>query len=1755
MARRSQCSSAGDNPLDPNYLPPHYREEYRLAVDALVEDSLEGYYQILHNVDVVDFLSTTEIQYIQSSVQPAKQSILSEQQFLESDGEGSSDTYWPIHSDLDVPGLDLGWPQVHHFIEPAEVTTLVNPPEPDMPSIKEQARRLIKNAQQVDISLSFHSETFFTFLLKHPPLTVLFSQLSCSWLPIAQVVAMVMDMFTDVDIFADILNAAGRRVAVYILLDEHNADHFVNMVANCRVNLQAFPVSTAHFCSECYTFMWSFEKLHRCMAHLFLGQLVTTFDEEFRILFAQSQPLNVENMLSQMEDLSILQKRQIPSESTALYREPKGFQSLDIPSDSWGGHSYEEQIDGNLRIMALKRQGSLRGPADVYNRFAPQQPRMDPGFDQGPSRMLMMDNPALKRHSYAEDVPGRYSFPFLPQQGMPEPEQRGKLFHRDQQPYPGPGPEEEYSSHDKFWNQGHLTGEQYLIPSLQQEVPLPEFDPGLNYLSSNRNPDFDQGSDKLLPPADLPFTSPHPKRLGIGQPYVCQTSPTASNCADQRPFFHDPTISRKDPTVKQKLRNWRIGSYLSAFDNPEDEGLPTVPTQPSDPFEEHLNLIPQTAPGTDLTASKIPNVKEFKVTGIPRVSQMPSYAKAATQDKPKKFLDEPALLAAETKTTPTLSETPSTAEGRKTEEEDQKQPKNTVIHRDDSFRRKYNAAMQRSSRLRSSLIFSSLEQQTPQETTTAHQDDDGSDKRSDKTEHTKPPLVSQVLGQKRSAAREPYEWSRYIKSTPETLKPDDVGKKDEDKHSSSGKGSQGRSESPEAKEPLRQTAGEQVSVSPSMPRAKFPEAEAPKTDLPVQPTKPLLRYVDMNDPDNRLMFFKELAAKRKVAKAAEALKEKEKAELKPQPELKNKEKVLLKEISETSIPKDLENENSSSKDSNTSKTSNEQKTQPKTTEVEASLSVSAETDEHLSKPLEDPTLSNTFVQESLSPLIPRSKPTKAELPKINQPLQLTSPLLTAPLYVDMSDADNRLMFFKELAAKRKASEAKKGKEKAPMKPQAELQNPSGGQNEQNPPKGTLESVKPSIAKDSSVKNTTVSTDTSDSASSSLKDDENARKQDSLFKNDSSAPSTSERAVKVSAQLLKTDLERQSADETKTSQSKSPEHPTVSETSVEGSPEETNAAHTAISSHAEDVDKRECLTSENVSDLPSSVENSSSSDPQNTESFQLETNICSSPPPSEAESTLELGSFEPPISTSDTHPLDSDSQNHPVAAEETLFSDSPQDIYSSTNVTSTPPPDADEIKSQEPVSSSQQETSESSKEPLQNSDSRHNQAHLDAVPQSASFENTSVADAANVESDVSPDKKAADLQPNKLNSTTETNGEESSAATPSVGGLEKNVPELEQEESAAKEHEALESPDSRSPAVCPPTPNSSLLGESCPEGSVSEPHLEKTISSITAPGDTQLEAVPSETGSLENTASCNASQLEKTEPPQDAPMQTDASSNLKLTDLKAPLASETLTSSSMSESDQSVLDTETKKSETSVSAVPNLSDTNSISNETQPKSEESLVQPTLQSLSSPSKPTTVATAEADLPCKTSEAVTPECQTPETPAPQESSKKESESVETYEKNSNNLEDKHTSQKPSTEESAHTEKTKQQSNQSNCSETATSKQPKSSQSRYHSSTVNVLSSSNLRDDTKLLLEQISANSQSRNEATKESPVTDDEKEDKADKNAKNEKELGYKTCIRGQTKSIEEREKLLERIQSMRKERKVYSRFEVGICYQLC
>ncbi|KAL4842677.1 hypothetical protein H8958_015981 [Nasalis larvatus] len=284
MARRSQSSSQGDNPLAPGYLPPHYKEYYRLAVDALAEGGSEAYSRFLATEGAPDFLCPEELEHVSRHLRPPQYVAREppEGSLLDVDMDGSSGTYWPVNSDQAVPELDLGWPLTFGF-QGTEVTTLVQPPPPDSPSIKDEARRMIRSAQQV--------------------------------------VAVVMDMFTDVDLLSEVLEAAARRVPVYILLDEMNAQHFLDMADKCCVNLHhvdflrvrtvAGPtyycrtgksfkghvkekfllVDCAVVMSGSYSFMWSFEKIHRSLAHVFQGELVSSFDEEFRILFAQSEPL------------------------------------------------------------------------------------------------------------------------------------------------------------------------------------------------------------------------------------------------------------------------------------------------------------------------------------------------------------------------------------------------------------------------------------------------------------------------------------------------------------------------------------------------------------------------------------------------------------------------------------------------------------------------------------------------------------------------------------------------------------------------------------------------------------------------------------------------------------------------------------------------------------------------------------------------------------------------------------------------------------------------------------------------------------------------------------------------------------------------------------------------------------------------------------------------------------------------------------------------------------------------------------------------------------------------------------------------------------------------------------------------------------------------------------------------------------------------------------------------------------------------
>lgn len=100
------------------------------------------------------------------------------------------------------------------------------------------------------------------------------------------------------------------------------------------------------------------------------------------------------------------------------------------------------------------------------------------------------------------------------------------------------------------------------------------------------------------------------------------------------------------------------------------------------------------------------------------------------------------------------------------------------------------------------------------------------------------------------------------------------------------------------------------------------------------------------------------------------------------------------------------------------------------------------------------------------------------------------------------------------------------------------------------------------------------------------------------------------------------------------------------------------------------------------------------------------------------------------------------------------------------------------------------------------------------------------------------------------------------------------------------------------------------------------------------------------------------------------------------------------------------------------------------------------------------------------------------------------------------------------------------------------------KPTQSRYQSSTSNIIFSSNLRDDTKVILEQISANSQKNRQQNEESGKSEGIKEDDVSNSSSQVQRNRFgRTPVNPQ-----ERDNLLKRIESMRKEKKVYSRFEV-------
>ncbi|NXC50451.1 FA83B protein, partial [Penelope pileata] len=402
METSSLLSSLHDECRSDNYIEPHYKEWYRVAIDALIEGGIEAYKEFLSKERCSEFLADEEIDYILNNVHKLPQNtVYSSNNAI--DDTSSSGTYWPIESDVEAPNLDLGWPYLMPGISGGtNIDLLFHPPRAQPYTIKETVRKVIRDARKV--------------------------------------IAIVMDMFTDVDIFREIVEASTRGIAVYVLLDESNFSHFLKMTEKqgCQVqrlrNMRVRTVRGQDYYSktgakfhgkmeqkfllvDCkkviygsYSFMWSFEKTNLSMVQVITGQLVESFDEEFRTLYARSSVPS-----SFAPELVRVNSRRTLWDNDTYQHSVSSLASVSSQRNLFGRQDKIPKLDpiylktrGRFAVNEIDKFG-LRNQA--YNK----QP-FHPGFNmQNPIQQYQPSekNEHWKRHSYAGEKPERTPYLLL----------------------------------------------------------------------------------------------------------------------------------------------------------------------------------------------------------------------------------------------------------------------------------------------------------------------------------------------------------------------------------------------------------------------------------------------------------------------------------------------------------------------------------------------------------------------------------------------------------------------------------------------------------------------------------------------------------------------------------------------------------------------------------------------------------------------------------------------------------------------------------------------------------------------------------------------------------------------------------------------------------------------------------------------------------------------------------------------------------------------------------------------------------------------------------------------------------------------------------------------------------------------------------------------------------------------------------------------------------------------------------------------
>ncbi|XP_056331675.1 protein FAM83A isoform X1 [Danio aesculapii] len=347
-----------------------HNESTRLAMDALLDKGIDGYQKVLRKENEANFLSAEEKAYILNHVKkpPTHEEEADGDEEMSSSPSVSSETYFPVATESEPPVLDYGWPVAdwtYHLQGIPSVEVFFQSAKSS--SMKDVLRELIRQATKV--------------------------------------LAIVMDTFSDVEIFCDILEATRKRsVYVYLLLDHTNLQLFQDMCENVKMNkshlsrVSIRSVQGETYCAksgrkftgqvkekfiivDCtkvlvgsYSLTWLSWQVHRSLAVLFKGSAVKPFDQEFRRLYAISKPVpGFSSNASNPGDLYFpFEKLQIPmcptglAGNTADHTQQKSCkprtQSFPTPPVLARQSSYPSFTTGQQSAQWLSRRNTIHHP-------------------------------------------------------------------------------------------------------------------------------------------------------------------------------------------------------------------------------------------------------------------------------------------------------------------------------------------------------------------------------------------------------------------------------------------------------------------------------------------------------------------------------------------------------------------------------------------------------------------------------------------------------------------------------------------------------------------------------------------------------------------------------------------------------------------------------------------------------------------------------------------------------------------------------------------------------------------------------------------------------------------------------------------------------------------------------------------------------------------------------------------------------------------------------------------------------------------------------------------------------------------------------------------------------------------------------------------------------------------------------------------------------------------------------------------------